>query len=104
MSVLSCITARARGRLGGFSYRLCLPHVYSRADRRRVAFASAVHLLHHALHLASGETVEKHRCRRREQITRASLRSASQDFRETQTQPHESEVQMIFFNRKKMAK
>lgn len=59
------ISKQAPGARGmAFSYRLCFPHIYGRADSRRIALSSPLHFFHDTMHLASRQTVEKHRCRR----------------------------------------
>lgn len=70
------------------SYRLRLPHVDGRADGRRLALSSPLHLLHHTVHVAPGEAMEKHGCRRGQDVVAVLFSgSARQDVHQRQKSP-----------------
>lgn len=81
-SMLSALTSR-EGQMN-LSYRLWLPHIDGWADGCWLALSSPVHFFHHTVHVASREAMEKHRCRRGENIITVLFGSASQDVHERQ--------------------
>lgn len=70
------------------SYRLWLPHIDGWADGRWLALSSPLHLLHHTVHVAPGEAMEKHGCRRGEDVVAVLFSgSARQDVHQRQKKP-----------------
>lgn len=65
-------------------YRFRFSHIDRRADGYRLALRSPVHFFHHAVHVASGEAVKKHRCRRGENVIAVLFGSAGQDVHQRQ--------------------
>lgn len=86
----------------GGSYRLRFPHIDARADGCWLALSSPVHFLHHAVHVASREAMEKHRCRRGEDIITVLFGSATQDVHQRQQCAQIRHSKFLFKKKKKV--
>lgn len=83
LAMLPALTRRG-GKKRVSAYRFWFPHIDGWADGYWLALSSPVHFFHHAVHVASREAMEKHRCRRGEDVITVLFGSASQDVHQRQ--------------------
>lgn len=95
-TALSSSVTRCAALTRPVSYRLRLPHVDGRADACWLALSSPVHFFHHTVHVASREAMEKHGCRRGDDIITVLFGSASQDVHQRRKPAQERLSQVLF--------